>query len=394
MRSGLPRSIRLSWLTPALGALVLLSACERPAAVVQEDVRPVRVMTVSSTSMSDAQSYPAEIRPRVESRLGFRVAGKIIQRLVDAGAVVKAGQPLARLDARDLQLSESAARAQVASAQANYELAEVALKRTEKLASSNFVSSAQVDQAQTQLRAARAQLDQATAIARAQGNQAAYATLVADRDGVVTAIEAEAGQVVSAGTAVVRVAVGRDKDVVFSLPEQAARVLKPGESVGVSLWSAPNVSLSAKVRDVSPTADPATRTYVIKAALDDPDNVATLGLTASAHVQRGPRRDGLIVPLSSVVSGADGRSASVWVIDQDVARRTAVTIGGPAGSGLLISSGLQPGQVIATAGVHTLKDGQKVRPMTEGAADGVAQGATATAAKGVAEGATPGAAKP
>ncbi|MFT4102072.1 MAG: efflux RND transporter periplasmic adaptor subunit [Burkholderiaceae bacterium] len=352
-----------------LALVASLGACERPPPVTAEPVRPVRTMTVVAQAARTDTAYPAEIRPRIESRLGFRVPGKIIERYVDAGARVKVGQPLARLDPRDLSLSASAAKAQVAQAQANFELAQVALTRTQALASQNFVSGAQVDQAQTQLKAARAQLDAAIAQASTQVNQAGYATLVADRAGVVTAIEAEVGQVVAVGSPVVRVAVGQDKDVVFSLPEQEGRVLQPGEPIEVRLWSAPDLRLKAVVRDVAPLADPSTRTYPIKAALEDPGNVASLGLTASAHlIGRHGDASQIVLPLTAVVGDtATPRQAYVWVVEDGVAQRVPVAIGGPVGAGLRIVDGLRPGQVVITAGVHTIKPGQKVVPMADSA---------------------------
>ncbi|MFT3799880.1 MAG: efflux RND transporter periplasmic adaptor subunit [Burkholderiaceae bacterium] len=359
----------LSRCVVASALVASLGACDRPPPVTAEPVRPVRTMTVVAQATQTDTAYPAEIRPRIESRLGFRVPGKIIERYVDAGARVKVGQPLARLDPRDLSLSASAAKAQVAQAQANFELAQVALTRTQALAAQNFVSGAQVDQAQTQLKAARAQLDAAIAQASTQANQAGYATLVADRAGVVTAIEAEVGQVVAVGSPVVRVAVGQDKDVVFSLPEQEARVLQPGEPIDVRLWSAPDLRLKAVVRDVAPLADPLTRTYPIKAALDDPDNVASLGLTASAHlIGRQGDAGQIVLPLTAVVGDtATPQQAYVWVVEDGVAKRVPVSIGGPLGAGLRIVDGVRPGQVVITAGVHTIEPGQKVVPMAESA---------------------------
>ncbi|MFM2399989.1 MAG: hypothetical protein RL341_2146, partial [Pseudomonadota bacterium] len=153
-----------------LGTAAVLAACSKAAPVADEDVRPVRTMTVGVSDVHAASSYAAEVRPRFESRLSFRVPGKITQRLVDVGSTVKVGQPLARLDAQDLSLAATAAQAQVASARANFELAQSDLKRTQSLAAQNFVSESRIEQAQTQLRAAQAQLDAAQAQARAQGN--------------------------------------------------------------------------------------------------------------------------------------------------------------------------------------------------------------------------------
>jgi membrane fusion protein, multidrug efflux system len=344
----------------------LLAACSKGAPVATEDVRPVRTVTVGVSQIDAAATYAAEVRPRNESRLGFRVPGKITQRLVDVGAAVKVGQPLARLDANDLSLAAAAAKAQVASAQANFELAQAELKRTQSLADQNFVSGSRIDQAQTQLRAAQAQLDAAQAQARAQGNQAAYSTLVSDRVGVVTAVEAEAGQVVAAGQTVVRVATVSNKtsdtDAVFSVPEQIAKALKPGAKASVSLWSAPEKSYNATVREVAPAADPVTRTFVVRAGIEDTENNAPLGATASVRINNGAQQ-ALVVPLSAVVE-KEGKQ-TVWVVDNGFAKRVPVTVAGPAlgdaVASLAIAQGLAPGTKVITAGLHTLNEGQRVR---------------------------------
>ncbi|MGL4576088.1 MAG: efflux RND transporter periplasmic adaptor subunit [Burkholderiaceae bacterium] len=353
-----------------IGAAAVLAACSKAAPVVDEDVRPVRTITVGVSDVEAASSYAAEVRPRFESRLSFRVPGKITQRLVDVGSTVKVGQPLARLDAQDLSLAASAAQAQVTAARANFELAQSELKRVQSLADQNFVSASRIEQAQTQLRAAQAQLDAAQAQARAQGNQAAYATLVSDRAGVVTAAEAEAGQVVTAGQTVVRIATlsskNSDSDVVFSVPEQVAQQLKPGAKASVSLWSAPGKSLNALVREVAPAADPITRTFVVRASLEDPENTASLGATASVRINGGAQQ-ALVVPLNAVVE-KDGKQA-VWIVDGAIAKRVPVQIAGPALgptaggniASVAIAQGIAPGARVITAGLHTLNEGQKVK---------------------------------
>jgi membrane fusion protein, multidrug efflux system len=350
---------------------LMLAACSNQAPVATEDMRPVRTVTVGLSNVQAGASYAAEVRARNESRLGFRVGGKITQRLVDVGATVKQGQALARLDANDLSLAASSARAQVASAQANYELALADLKRTKSLADQNFVSSSNVDQVQTQVRAAKAQLDSAQAQAASQGNQAAYSTLVSDRTGVVTAVEAEPGQVVQSGQTVVRVATinakGSDSDVVFNVPEQVASSLKPGAVATVSLWSAPDKMLKATVREIAPAADATTRTFPVRASLDDPQNTAPLGATATVRLDTGTQQ-ALIVPLNAVVE-KEGKAA-VWIVDNGVAKRTPVVVAGPAlgtsAASLAIAQGLSPGAKVITAGLHTLNEGQKVKLLETG----------------------------
>src|SRR5204863_9819347 len=183
-----------------------------------EPVRAVRTLTIVSASAGCSYEYAAEVKARTESRLGFRVGGKIIRRVVNVGDVVKAGQVLAQLDPQDLKLGQDAARAALVAAQANYDQTLADFKRYKDLRDQEFISSAELERRDTALKAARAQLDQAKAQASVQGNQAAYAALVADASGVVTGVDAEPGMVVGAGTPVLRLAHDGPRDVVFSVP--------------------------------------------------------------------------------------------------------------------------------------------------------------------------------
>jgi multidrug efflux system membrane fusion protein len=201
----------------ALMAALVLTACSKSAPV-EEPVRAVKVLTVGTSPLQATREFAGEVRARTESRLGFRVAGKIVQRQVDLGQHVNAGDVLAQLDAQDYQLTADAARAQVEAARTNRDLAAADLQRYRELRAQNFISDAELDRREAQLKSAQAQLDQAEAQMTAQGNQARYAKLVADAAGVVTAIEAEPGQVVAAGAPVLRIAQDGPRDVVFSVP--------------------------------------------------------------------------------------------------------------------------------------------------------------------------------
>ncbi|HSI54965.1 MAG TPA: efflux RND transporter periplasmic adaptor subunit, partial [Ramlibacter sp.] len=206
----------------ALGLLLatslVLAACSKTEAPTAP-VRAVKVLTVGVNQFQSGHEFAGEVRPRVESRLGFRVAGKIVRRQAELGQHVKAGQVLAQLDPQDYQLAAESARAQLAAATTNRDLAAADFKRYAALKDQNFISGAELERRETTLKAAQAQFDQARALLSSQGNQAAYTTLVADVSGVVTAIEAEPGQVVSAGTPVVRIAQDGPRDVIFSVPE-------------------------------------------------------------------------------------------------------------------------------------------------------------------------------
>lgn len=349
----------------ALRALVLvasalaLAACSKPAPT-EEPVRSVKVLTVGAGSFDSGYEFAGEVRARVESRLGFRVAGKIVRRQAELGQRVKAGQVLAQLDAQDYKLAADAARAQVAAAQTNRDLAAADYKRFAALKDQNFISGAELERRDTTLKAAQAQLEQAQAQLAAQGNQAGYATLVADVSGVVTAIEAEPGQVVTAGTPVVRIAQDGPRDVVFSVPEDKVAAIKPGADVSVRVWAA-DARLAGKVREVSASADPVTRTYPVKVSLDasaTPPLGATVYVAPASLGHAGVQ----VVKLPTSALRQDGKATAVWVLDKATmtVKSQPVQIATADGNEAVIAGGVTPGMLVVSAGVHVLSPGQKV----------------------------------
>lgn len=352
----------------ALLLSVTLAACgSKTEAPIVETIRPVTTLTIGSDSANagntSGASYAAEIKPRVEARMAFRVGGKIAERLVDVGTSVKAGQALMRLDLADLQLAANASAAQVAAARANDELAQADLKRTQSLAEQGFVSAGRVDQAVGQAKASRASLEALQASANVQTNATQYAVLRADAAGIVTALDGEVGQIVAAGTPMLRIAQGNDKDTVFSVPESLAQALRTlrGKTVTVQLWSQPGVMYKATVREVAAMADPSTRSFTVKASLQDTQNTATLGGTATVNLPiKAPTSAVIAIPMTAVVE-SQGK-ASVWVLNNGLATKRAVTLSGAQGDWVVVASGLSAGSVVITAGVHTLTEGQKVKP--------------------------------
>ncbi len=349
-------------------AAAALGACSKPESA-PDPVRAVRTMTIGAETTSGSISYAGEVRARVESRLGFRVPGKIVRRDVDVGSVVKAGQVLAQLDAQDLKLAQDAARAAVASAQVNLTLAASDFKRFKDLRDQGFISSADLERRETTLKAAQAQLDQARAQASSQGNQASYASLVADAGGVVTAVEAEPGMVVAAGTPVLRLAHDGPRDVVFAVPEDKVGLIKSlaGDAgrFRVQIWGAPGAPLPVRIREIAAAADPATRTFQVKADLGAASGQARLGQTAAVWLDL-PKVDGVIrLPLSALKE-EQGRTV-VWLLDKSsmTVQPTPVTIAGSDGNDAVVSAGLSSGQVVVTAGVHVLNPGQKVKAYVE-----------------------------
>ncbi len=353
--------------------LTILSACSpQAAAPAPEIIRPVKTIVVGSASASASSTYSAEIRPRIESQLAFRVGGKVVERLIEIGSVVRKNQVLMRLDPADLQLSANAALAQVAAAKANDDVAQAALKRSQELARQNFISAGALDQALGQANVTRAALAAAEATSKLGTNATQYGELRADSDGVVTALSAEVGQIVAAGTPVLKVSAGSQKDVVFAVPEGVVGMLKRGVPIGVQLWAKADASIPASVRDVAAIADPLTRTFTIKAALNDKAHAAALGATATVFISGVAKSHAstpaMVIPLTSVVE-AQGRTA-VWVVETannaSVVKKRTVTLAPTlpdAGTDAQVSvvSGLAQGALVVTAGVHTLSEGQKVR---------------------------------
>jgi membrane fusion protein, multidrug efflux system len=343
----------------ALAAVLALSACSKTE-VPQEPVRAVKVLTVGVDKFQSEHEFAGDVRARVESRLGFRVGGKIVRRQAELGQRVKAGQVLAQLDPQDYQLAAESARAQVAAALTNRDLAAADFKRYAALKDQNFISGAELERRETTLKSAQAQLDQAKAQLASQGHQAEYTSLVADASGVITAIEAEPGQVVSAGTPVVRIAQDGPRDVVFSVPEDKVTAIKPGSDVSVRVW-AENATLDGKVREVAASADPATRTYAVKVGLDasaTPPLGATVYISPKALSMVGAP----VIKLPTSALRKEGQGTAVWVVDKATmtVKSQPVQIATADGNDAVIGSGLQPGMMVVSAGVHVLSPGQKV----------------------------------
>ncbi len=347
--------------------LLMLAACskEQPK---QEEVRPVRAIVVGSSDIDVNAEFAGEVRPRVESRLGFRVGGKIIARKVDVGTVVKHGQVLMQLDPQDLRLSQTQARAALRAAETQRDLARAELKRYQELRRQNFVSQAVLDARKSAFASAQANVDAARAGYSAQSNQAGYSSLVSDTDGVVTAINAEVGQVVSPGTPVVSVANTNEKEIVISLPEDKVDAMREVENVTVRMWSNPDVAIPGKIREVSPVADPATRTYPVRVSIPDAGSDVRLGMTARVQFASRSATPQMRVPLTALFH--EKSATAVWVVERGVVRLVPVQIGATSGNDVLIAGGIAPGQTIVTAGVNKLKNGQKVTLLAPVAAAG------------------------
>ena len=349
----------------ALWVALALAACSKTEPA-PDPVRAVRTMTVGLDAAGGSYEYAAEVRARTESRLGFRVGGKIVRRDADLGDSVKRGQVLAKLDPQDLKLGQDAARAAMVAAQANHDQSAADYRRYKELRDQGFISSAELERRDTTLKASQAQLDQAKAQSSVQGNQAGYAVLAADASGVITGVDADPGTVVAAGAPVLRLAHDGPRDVVFSVPEDKAGLIKalsaqPG-SFKVRLWGASGELLSANLREIAASADPVTRTFLVKADLGGAASARVrLGQTATVVVEL-PKTTGVVKLPLSALKEEQGRSV-VWVVDKAsmTVKSQPVQVAGADGNEAVISAGLNAGQTVVTAGVHVLNPGQTVK---------------------------------
>jgi RND family efflux transporter MFP subunit len=343
-------------------------------------VRAVKTLVVGAQANGSSIDYAGEVRARTESRLSFRVAGKMVSRPVELGDSVRAGQILASLDPQDLRLGQEAARMAMEAARVNADQAAADFRRFKELREQGFISAAELERRESTHKAAQAQLEQARAQADVQSNQARYSALVADVSGVVTAIEADPGAVLSAGAPVLRLAADGPRDVVFAVPEQQAAAMRALEGQAGALqvrpWGgngAPPVP--ATVREVAAAADAATRTFLVKADIGRAP--VKLGQTATVSLAVPAPAGAFKLPLAAVFE-LQGRS-NVWLLDRPsmTVRAQSVRVAGAEGNMVLVAEGLAVGQTIVAAGAHTLTPGQKVT--LYGAATTTAASTTASA---------------
>lgn len=357
----------LTVLVVALAPIFSLAGCgqETPK---QPEVRPVRTVVVDPKPIEDDRQATGEIRPRQESDLGFRVAGKLVSRLADVGVSVKKGDLLARIDEQDFQNRLRSADADVTAAQAVLVEARDAEGRLRQLLSTGTTTKANYEAALKNLRSAEAKLDSAKAAAALTKDQLAYTELRAEFDGIVTAIGAESGQVINVGQMVVRLAPPGEKDAVFAIAESAFRG-SPENSrpeLSVSLLSDPKTVVDGTVREISPVADPVTRTYQVKVALKGPTEQMRFGASVLGRL-KATTAPVVVLPGSALFE--KGGKAAVWIVDP-AANTTAlkpVAIARYEADRVVVSEGLSKGDIVVTAGVNRLREGQKVK-RAEGAA--------------------------
>jgi multidrug efflux system membrane fusion protein len=352
------RFSRVALLLPLVAAL---AGCAGEAKVADDVVRPVKVAVVGEAVQGRTLTYSGVVRPRIESAVGFRVPGKIVERLVNVGDRVEIDQTIAVLDDTDLRLAEDSARANVAAARTRRDIASINLDRGKALLPSATIAQSVYDTRRNEMDAAVSALESAEAQLRQASNAVGYATLKADKAGIVTAVVAEPGQVVNAGQAVITLAHSGETEIAVAVPEQDAGFLTVGQPAKITLWAGPRASFAGKIREIAGQADAASRTYAIRIAVSDAPAIMRLGMTATVALRIDEEARALVVPLGALTK-ADGNPV-VFVVDpaNKTVRKTDVTLEGTAEDGVRIASGLNVGDWVVTAGVQFLRDGMRVR---------------------------------
>jgi multidrug efflux system membrane fusion protein len=355
--------MRGKFLACLLLPLVMFLGCTPQDRQSQQVSRPVKVVRIGDEAASGVLSFAGEVRARYETTLAFRVSGKMIDRPVEVGDRVRKGQRVARLDSNDYQLGTDALNAQLTSAQAERDFARDDLTRYRELLNQRVISPAEFDRHDTAYTTARervvtleAQLSQAT-------NQLQYTDLLADRDGVVTALEVETGQVVAAGQPVIKLARLDEKEIHIDIPEQRVAGIELHQKVNVTLWADGNRRYTARIREIAAAADPASRTYRVKATLLERQDEAQLGKTATVWIPVTPSPR-IAVPLSAVftLQNEPGRPR-VWLLDEQAGTVRSVPdqLGEALDGERIVVAGVVSGQLVVSAGVQRLAEGQAVR---------------------------------
>ncbi|MER8973106.1 efflux RND transporter periplasmic adaptor subunit [Mesorhizobium sp. M0800] len=356
----------ITYSRPAAGlALIVVAAlglagCSQEKAEVTEIIRPVKVVEIAKASDTRQLSYSGSVRARTEMNLGFRINGKITERLVDIGDRVKPGDVLARIDPTDYELSVRSAQASLDAADRQVETVELTRKRAEQLYAKNFAPKSQLEQATLAYNQAVATRDSARSqLAQAQ-NQVRYTDLKADKNGIVTAVAADVGQVVGSGTPVVTVAIDGEKEVLIAVPETDIAEFKPGKTVKAGFWSDEALTLDGKVREVAGSADPQSRTFAVRVSLPNDPRVL-LGMTASIEAAADNRQQLVSIPLAALAQ-KDSQSI-VWTVDRNggTVHAHPVKVAAFTPDGVSVADGLKPGDVVVAAGTQFMTENLKVK---------------------------------
>lgn len=344
-------------------ACVVIAGCNEEKSSPPAAPRPARIVEVTPHNLGLVAQGAGRIQSRYVSRVGFQVDGRLVSRDVDVGDLVKKGQKLAQISAVDYQSKVAAAEADLAAARAAVDQATPQEARYRTLLAQGWATRAAYENTLKVLQSAQAQVQSAEANLRIAQNQLGYTELLAPDDGVVTATEADPGQVVSAGQAVVEISGNAEREAVFAVAGADVAHAKPGMAVKVWLQGRPDIAVTGSIREISPEADSATGTYTVKVALPSPPPEMRLGavVVGRAEVEG---QEVVSLPPSALLQSGDG--PQVWVVGQDgkVHRRAVGLLEFDAGA-VVIGHGLSAGEKVVTAGVNALAEGEPVKPETE-----------------------------
>jgi membrane fusion protein, multidrug efflux system len=336
----------------------VLTRCSKTETV-KEEIPLVRSQIVKIDAAGQNASYSGEVRGRYETLLAFQVSGKIIKRNVELGSVVNSGEVLMEIDAKDIQQTVNISSAQIASAQSQLSLAESNLERYRKLYEQGAISQMQLEQYKNAYEVAVAAARQASAQYAQGANQLGYSALVADSAGVIASVNAEVGQVVSAGQSVITLVKDGEREIEINVPENRIDEMRNAGKVRISFWALPGVTTEGKVREISPVADKVTRTYKVRITVITPPPGVNLGMTANVTVSNVNNQAAVYIPLSAIYQTGD--QPNVWVIQDGLVNLRPIKVGVFGSNQMQVVKGLQDGEVIVTAGVQKLREGQKVR---------------------------------
>jgi len=344
--------------------LSLTVACSRQDEVAAVQIRPVKTIKVDTAQAATVVTQIGEIKPVEETALGFRIAGRVLKRLVDVGAVVKQGDLIAELDPSDSQNQLKTAQAQLDSALSAEKLALSNLNRIKQLLPGGAVSESQLDQAQSNYEASVSNRRSAEASLSSAKDGLSFTRLLATQDGVVAAVAANQGQVVAAGQEVVQLAALHGRDAVFNVAEALIKQPHKDLTVLVSLLSDPTAQATGRIRDISPVADPVSRTYRVRVSLANPPQAFSFGATVQGSIEV-PASGFITIPASALTR--QGKQAAVYLVDpqQLTLHRQVVEVKSYTDTQALIAAGLKGGELVVVAGVQKLSPGQQVKLLTE-----------------------------
>jgi len=320
----------------------------------------VRTAVITPINADEKYAYAGEVRGRYESHLAFQVGGKIISRNIELGSIVRPGQTLMEIDDKDIAQMVNARKAQVAQANSQFQLAEQDLRRYSSLVEQDVVSRSRFEQVQTTYAVAKAGLEQAQAQYTQSANQFGYTKLKAGKAGVVSAVGAEVGQVVGPGQIVVSVVQDSEKEIEITVPENRIDALRISSDARITFWALPGLTVAGKIREIAPMADPSLRTYKVRVTLPNPSGKIRLGMTASVRISNPDNPKGTpFIPISALYQ--TGNIPQVWVVQNGAVHLRGIETGAFDNDRIQVLSGLNSGDVIITAGVHKLREGQKVK---------------------------------